>query len=94
MTEKEELIQINTTMRHCVNAVERIETLLVGDKYNEEGLIHQVQKINKEVASIKEYQLQQKGGINFGKWILGTSLGAFLLLQFEQIQQFLKNIFK
>lgn len=26
MTEKEELTQINNTMKHCVRAVERIET--------------------------------------------------------------------
>lgn len=94
MTEKEELIQINTTMKHCVRAVERIETLLVGDKFNEEGLIQQVQKINKEVQDIKTYQMQQRGGISVGKWLLGTSIGAYLLLQFENIQQVIKNIFK
>lgn len=94
MTEKEQLTTLNNTMRNCVQAVERIETLLIGDKYNEEGLIHKVQKINDKIETIEQYQLQQRGGINLGKWIIGTSLGAFLITQFQEIQNIVKNIFK
>lgn len=53
-----------------------------------------IEDLSKEVGEIKTYQQQQRGGISVGKWLLGTSIGAYLLLQFENIQQVIKNIFK
>lgn len=53
-----------------------------------------IKDLSKEVSEIKIYQQQQKGGLSVGKWLLGTTVGAYLLLQFEQFQNVFKNLFK
>lgn len=93
MNEKEQLTFLNTQMSHCIGAIKRIESVIHGDEFNPKGMVHIQEEMKQEIEEIKQYQQKQKGGLNFGKWIIGTGLGAFLLLQFEQIQNFVKHIF-
>lgn len=94
MSEKDQLETINKQMTSCIKSIERIEILLIGDNFNKEGLIHKVEKINAKVDDMQYYQLQQKGGISVGKWLLGTTVGAYLLMQIEHFQNIAKNLFK
>lgn len=94
MTEKEQLESINKQMTSCIKSIDRIEVLLIGDNFNKEGLIHKVEKINAKVDDMQYYQLQQKGGISVGKWIAGTTIGAYLLSQIEPLKDFIKHLFK
>lgn len=50
--------------------------------------------IEEEIKGLKTFQTQQSTGWRLGKWLIGTSLGAYLLTQLEALQQIIKNIFK
>lgn len=93
MQEKEQYQLLNSQMVHCINSVKKIEIALLGDEYNE-GLISQHKKLTAKIEQIEANQHQQRGGINVGKWLLGTTLGAYLLSQIEVLQNFVKGLFK
>ncbi len=54
----------------------------------------EINAINEKVTELQKYQLQQKTGISLGKWLIGTSLGAFLLSQFGWLQTHIKDLFR
>lgn len=92
MTEKEQLQFLNNQMTECIGAIKRIQVVLIGDEFNPNGIVQAQEIIKKDIESIKQYQLQQKTGISLGKWVLGTSLGAFILSQFSHLQQWIRQL--
>lgn len=94
MSQIEQLKDMNEQLTHCIGAIKRIEIVLIGDEFNKNGIVQVQEKMQIELKEIKQYQIQQKTGISLGKWILGTSIGAFLLSQLNGLQFFIKNTIK
>lgn len=94
MSEIRQLREMHTELLNLSENMKKIQTLLIGDEFNPKGLIHTQEEMRGEIKEIKEFIIQQKTGLSLGKWILGTSLGAFLLSQFTELQHIIKSIFK
>lgn len=94
MSELQELRDINQQLTTFDATIKRVEAVLIGDEFNPKGLIHTVEEMKVEIRETKEYIIQQKTGWSLGKWIVGTSLGAFLLSQIGELQHVIRQIFK
>ncbi len=53
-----------------------------------------LETIDKRLEEVEKFKIQQKTGWDLGKWLIGTSLGAYLITQLETLQHFIRNIFK
>lgn len=94
MSELQELKEINKQLITFATTIKRVEVVLIGDEFNPKGLIHAVEEMREEIKETKDYIIQQKTGWSLGKWIVGTSLGAFLLSQIGELQHVIRQIFK
>jgi hypothetical protein len=54
----------------------------------------EIKELNEKVTDLQKFQLQQKTGWSLGKWLIGTSLGAFLLSQLTNLQHYIKDLFR
>ena len=94
MSELQELQEINKQLTTFAATIKRVEVVLIGDEFNHNGVVPTQEAMKAEIKEIKEYIIQQKTGWNLGKWIVGSSLGAFLLSQIGELQHFIRQIFK
>ena len=74
MSEREQLIELNAQMSSCIKAVERIETALVGDKYNDLGLIHRINLMESKLRKIDRFMWMLIGIFSLGTIPLGTKV--------------------
>lgn len=94
MSELQELKEINKQLTTFAATIKRVEVVLIGDEFNHNGVVPTQEEMKREIKEIKEYIIQQKTGWSLGKWIIGTSLGAFLLTQIGELQHVIRQIFK
>ena len=94
MSEIRQLREMNEELINLSEGMKKIQTVLIGDEFNPKGLIHTQEEMRGEIKEIKEFIVQQKTGLSLGKWIIGTSLGAFLLSQFGALQHYIKDLLK
>lgn len=94
MGELTELREMHEQLVGFAQTIKRVEIVLIGDEFNKNGIVQVQEQMRQELKEIKEYQIQQKTGISLGKWVIGTSLGAFLLSQFGALQHYIKDFIK
>lgn len=78
----------NEQLREISDTVKRIETVLIGDKFQEDGLIHIVQQHNEKIECLEEDRKRRKWTfyiISVGAGVVAflTSLFANALKIFE-----------
>ena len=52
MTEKEELKQLNSQLSRCLLAIDRIEEALLGNEFNENGIIKRINGIEAKLKRL------------------------------------------
>ena len=74
MSEIDQLKEMNEQMTYCIKAVERIESTLVGDKFNGDGLIHRIETIEQKLKKLDKYLWMLIGMFSLGTIPLGTRI--------------------
>jgi hypothetical protein len=74
MSEIDQLKEMNAQMTYCIKAVERIESALVGDKFNGDGLIHRIETIEGKLKKLDKYLWMIIGMFSLGTIPLGTKI--------------------
>lgn len=70
MTEKEQLIFLNSQMSHCIASVKRIEAALIGDEFNPVGLIQKQDKMDKKLKRLDNMFYVLIGALTLGAYPL------------------------
>ena len=52
MTEKEELKELNSQMSRCLLAIDRIEEALLGNEFNENGIVKRINQIEAKLKRL------------------------------------------
>jgi len=78
MSEKEQLIELNKQMTNCINAVERIEIALLGDKFNDEGVIKRLNTMENKLKQLDKYMWMLVGMFSLGTIPIGAKILPYL----------------
>lgn len=78
MSEKEQLIELNKQMINCINAVERIEIALLGDKFNDEGVIKRLNTMENKLKQLDKYMWMLVGMLSLGTIPIGVKILPYL----------------
>lgn len=74
MSEREQLIELNAQMGNCIKAVERIEIALLGDKFNDVGLIKRIDTMENKLKKLDKYMWMLIGMFSLGTIPLGVKV--------------------
>lgn len=74
MSEKEQLIELNKQIGNCIQAVERIEVALLGDKFNDSGIIKRIDTMEEKLRKIDKFMWMLIGIFSLGTIPLGTKI--------------------
>jgi len=78
MTEKEELMKLNEGLIALNSTVNRIEDALLGDKFNEDGVIKRVTNIEKRLKKIDRAFYVLLGAVTLGAYPVGLKITEVL----------------
>lgn len=78
MSEKEELIKLNDGLRSLNDTVNRIEGALLGDKFNDTGVIMRVSQIEKRLKRIDRAFYVLLGAVTLGAYPIGVRLSEVI----------------
>lgn len=74
MTEKEQLTFLNSQMSHCIASVKRIEEALVGNEFNDEGIVKRVKTIENKLKRLDAAFYILLGIVTMGAYPLGVKV--------------------
>jgi len=74
MSEKEQLMELNKQMTSCINAVERIEIALLGDKFNDDGVIKRLNTMENKLKQLDKYMWMLVGMFSLGTIPIGAKV--------------------
>ena len=78
MTEKEQLSYLNSQMTQCIASVKRIEEALIGNEFNENGIVKRVTTIEEKLKKLDNAFYILLGVVTMGAYPLGLKVLPFI----------------
>lgn len=84
MTEKEQLQYLNSQMTHCIASVKRIEEALVGNEFNDAGIVKRIRTVEEKIKRLDAAFYVLLGIITCGAYPLTIKLLPVIKEYFKQ----------
>lgn len=78
MNEKEQLSYLNSQMTQCIASVKRIEEALIGNEFNENGIVKRVTTIEEKLKKLDNAFYILLGVVTMGAYPLGLKVLPFI----------------
>lgn len=78
MNEKEQLSYLNSQMSQCIASVKRIEDALIGNEFNENGIVKRVTTIEEKLKKLDNAFYILLGVVTMGAYPLGLKVLPFI----------------